>query len=249
MAQPLQRTSRKTGTIYKRPPAIEQAIDDALLQDDVTVAARAKIERGEAGYLPNECLVHLIREARRRGNRTQMNRLVAELFKRCAANLRGSVAETLPAAEQVREEIMSQLVELFAIDGSSEDKLRLDFYEVKFDRAFSKLRINVVRAHLALQKAETVVEDLTRLKQESADDTHEWLAKKECLELIAKRWDLLTEDERTALTLRHLEGLDVESSDPDKPSVTKLMGVSHVTVQKRLRSAEKKLLAALEGKL
>lgn len=248
MAQPLQR-KRRNGSQYTRPPDIENAIDAALLLDEARVTERATLKRGEPGYLKTECIVHLIRDAKRSANRTRMNRLVNVLFKRCAANLRSTVDDELPGAEELREEIMSQLVELFAVDGTPDDKLALDYYEIRFDSAFQKLRVNAIRAHIVQHQVEKSVEDLARLKNESDDDTHDRLATRECIDLIAKRLDILTEDERTAIALRYLEGLDVSSVDSDEPTVAKLTGVSDVTVRKRLRSAKQKLLAALEGKL
>src|SRR4051794_21043484 len=66
MARPLLKTKEHDGTLYKRLPEIEAAIDAALTQDLETLCRRAKIrDKRATDYLPSECLVHLIRDAHR----------------------------------------------------------------------------------------------------------------------------------------------------------------------------------------
>jgi MotA/TolQ/ExbB proton channel family len=65
MARPLEKTAN--GKLYTRPPEIEAATDAALAQDLGTHLRRALIrDPNDPEYLPSECLLYLIREARRR---------------------------------------------------------------------------------------------------------------------------------------------------------------------------------------
>lgn len=62
MARPL---LKKT---LARPPGIERKIDIALTQDWATLSRRARETNPQSGdFLPSECLVHLLRDAIRRG--------------------------------------------------------------------------------------------------------------------------------------------------------------------------------------
>ena len=66
MARPLTKKDQ-AGKLYVRPSAIEAKIDEALKRDWKVLSARTKqTDRGSADFLPNECIVHLIRAAIRR---------------------------------------------------------------------------------------------------------------------------------------------------------------------------------------
>jgi len=240
--RPLQKQTRD-GRPYSRPSAISHAIDIALRQDEATLVARAALDRNEAAYLPSECLLYLIRDAKRLGDRRRMNAFVPLLLMRCVGNLRATVSDRLPAAEQLREEIIGQLLEWIAIDGSEEDKLRLDFFEIRFDSALQKLRIDFVNAHVKRTWVEKTSEHLERL--EDKDDPGDEFETQ--LEMVADHLYVLTTDERTAIGLRYLEGLEVHSVDPEQRTIAKLMGVSDRMVRNYLGSAKQKLRAALEG--
>lgn len=104
MAQPLEKT-RQDGTLYHRPKNIEAAIDAALAQDLTTQCERALIrDYGSADYLPSECLLHLIRNARRRDDEAAYNALLPLLLARCEANLNSHVASTIPGAGELRRD-------------------------------------------------------------------------------------------------------------------------------------------------
>jgi len=61
---------RPERNIYTRPKTIEAAIDEAMKQNLDTLIEHARIAKSSVpGFLPLECLVHLIRAARRSGIR------------------------------------------------------------------------------------------------------------------------------------------------------------------------------------
>lgn len=243
MPQPLQKRTRK-GRQYERLPHIEQAIEVAVQQDDATLSARAMLPRGSTEYLPNECLVYLIREAKRQANRRRLMTLVDLLVRRCVANLNATVSSDLAGAVELREDIVGLLLELIAADGTANDKLKLDFFEVRFHRAFQKLRIDSVRKHLTRARVEKPREHVERLSgpgnQDGDPDAD--------LTRISEHLDVLTQDERTAIGLKYLKGLAEHSNDPNKPTIAKLMGVSDRMVRHYLKSAKETLRAAMEEK-
>ena len=135
MARPLEKTTN--GKLYTRPPEIEAATDAVLAQDLATQRRRALIrDRRHPEYLPSECLVHLIREARRRGDDAARDALLPLLLARCEANVNAKVDGQIAGAVQLREDILGDFAELFAIDGAPDDHHELDFFEVRFNKAF-----------------------------------------------------------------------------------------------------------------
>src|SRR5258708_32884033 len=106
MARPL---SKKDLT---RPPGIERKIDIALPQDWTTLSRRARETNPQSGdFLPSECLVHLLRDAIRRGEDRIARVLMPQLLKRADANLERTVPDSrMQAAKSARHEIMRDLV-------------------------------------------------------------------------------------------------------------------------------------------
>src|SRR5262249_3367511 len=145
------------GTVYTRPTAVETAIDAALALDHETLFARAEIlDRRAPEFLCKEVLVHLIRDARRQGDEGQITRLFGFLRNRCEAMLERDVPVGFPHAYDIRNETLSELGERFATD----EPKRLDFFEVKFELAFERLRKTIARGFLRLSKREATLEDL-----------------------------------------------------------------------------------------
>lgn len=151
MAQPLHKTT-PDGALYTRFPAIEAEVNAALAQDTGSLCRRATIRDPKtADYLSSECLLHLIREAGRRGDDAARDALLPLLLARCTINLYAKVDGAIAGAPQLREDILGEFAELFAIDGSPLDRHELDFFEVRFNMGFARFRISRVRAALSLQ--------------------------------------------------------------------------------------------------
>jgi DNA-directed RNA polymerase specialized sigma24 family protein len=256
MAQPLQKTKR-SGTLYVRPPEIEAAIDAALAQDRKTLCSRAKIRnRNAQHYLPSECLVHLIRHARRQGEGQGRDALLSLLLARCAVNLLHTVLESeVDSARELREDILGDFAELFAIDGSLADKHHLDFFEARFNLAFRSFRITRVRPALERQNMEMfLAEDgeelpasdvgvddhvLNRLAamQSAHDNPEKQLFRKQIHDAIKA----LPRHERNAVVLCRLMGFKEESEDPREQTAATLCGVTGRTIRNRLTRALAKL--------
>jgi RNA polymerase sigma factor (sigma-70 family) len=119
-------------------------------------------------------------------------------------------------------------------------KNRLDYFEVNFDHGFKTLRINVVRAHRARAAKEIPVEDPAADVMATDDD--DALVTEEQIALLEDRLEVLTQQERTAIALHYLQGIEIESKEPTKTTVARLMGVSGRTVRTILGRAKQKLL-------
>jgi DNA-directed RNA polymerase specialized sigma24 family protein len=238
------------GRNYFRPPAIEAETDEVLAQDGETVIRRAAIqERTSPEYLPSECLVHLIRNARRLDDEATMSLLIPILLRRCESNLRSRVSSELPNAESIREEILGQFSELFAADGAGANPHQLDFFEAHFNKAFQTLRIDIVRR----EERKTVKHKYVPLPDESQDesDFDETVLKyfkvepdqesKLVLEQLGKALNALPPDEKEAVVLCHILEYDVESEDPEKRTAATICKVTGRTIRNRLSRAAVRL--------
>jgi RNA polymerase sigma factor (sigma-70 family) len=257
MARPLDKIAK--GKRLVRDPAIEAAIDLALGQSVETIFTRAAIyDKNSPEYLPSECFVHLIRHARRNSNSQAPDLLVPNvllrvLLKRCEKNLSFTVSSSIATAADLREEILSEFSALFALDGSAQDKHRLDFYEVRFNKAFKLFRITRVSRELdrlnrnaprpaSLQKSPDGTEaDVT--PSDPADEIAENMNLEDSVfrKQMMNAIRTLPPEERKAVILCKVLGYKVESTDPDEITAAKLCGVSGRTIRTWLSRAIAKL--------
>jgi DNA-directed RNA polymerase specialized sigma24 family protein len=253
MARPLSKIKEDDGTLYHRLPEIEAATDVALSQDLDTLCRRAKVrDRQSTGYLPSECLVHLIREAHRHGEDSRRDTLLRQLLERCHANLNKKVASTIPNAARIRREILNDFAGLFATDGIDQN-FPLDIYEVAFNFAFMRFRITHLRPVLddLAQQVSYPEEEAETIEQELQDEVLARIAdlrgdagnpeaqvfRKQVYNAIVA----LPEDERKALLLVHYYGFKIESENPNEVTAATLCKVSGRMIRYRLKNAIAKL--------
>lgn len=254
MARPLEK--RTNGKLYTRPFEIEAAADAALAQDLGTQLRRALVrDPHDPDYLPSECLLHLIREATRRHDDAARDALLPLLLARCEANLNAKVDGQIPGAVELREDILGDFAELFAIDGSPDDRHELDFFEVRFNRAFFTFRATRVRSDLARLGSETPLpepnDEIELIEQELDDEVLARLAdlqgiggnpedrvfRKQVFDAIKA----LPADERKAVVLVHFLGFQQGSKNPNETTAATLCGVDERTIRNRLKRAFTKL--------
>lgn len=256
MARPLTKT-KEDGTLYKRPSVVEAQIDAAVQLSRSDLQARLLItDRNDPGYLRSECLVHLAREGRRSIDQQLMNSVLPVLLGRCEAILRGKIQDdSVPDAADLRQEILKNLMELFATDGTDDFPNELDFYECRFNKAFMALRINAVRIDKRRRKHSIAVVDLplsdtagdpapyedslARISENfRALPTQEWDAFREP---FLRAIEDLPDDERNAVILVHVLGYVEESEDPEKETAATLCNCTGRTIRNRLKRAAAKL--------
>ena len=91
--------------------------------------------------MPLECLLHLAREARLKGDKRAESKLLRPLLMRCELNSDGDDTRRQNArCGGARQDILDKFVELFALVGSNYDATGLDFFECRFLAAFASLR-------------------------------------------------------------------------------------------------------------
>ena len=250
------------------------AIDQALGVNIEDIIVKAEVtEWFEEGYIRPECLVYLIRNARRNGDDDIMGRLLFQLWKRCEEKLKKRFCNH-PAgvAEEITGKILCDLTELFMKDGEGEMPDKLDFFECRFNSAFKDFRIDRTPKKKSktneidqadsdrpgeinefktipfssLQITEGLIEDelARRYEQFRVDPTQEHEAFG--VELAAAVRSL-PPDEQQAIFLYYFRGYQEDSKFIDEPTVASICGVTGRTVQNRLNRAYQKLSKILEG--
>jgi hypothetical protein len=252
MARPLTKKN-KDGNLYARPPEIETAIDSALQQDIATLQRRSQCSRRDSpAFMPLECLVYIIREARRRRDEATMSLLLPSLLARCEAMLISKISDSRPNGAEIRGEILGEFSVLFAEDGSGENPDELDFFECRFNRAFRFFRISFLRrpsTRAMLLEAslhdnegedspvdeESIARNFSEFQQPATQLSG--VFRDELLNAIKS----LPPDERRAVVLCHMLGYKAESEDPSETTAATLCRVTGRTIRNRLERAAKKL--------
>ncbi|WP_189561941.1 MULTISPECIES: sigma factor-like helix-turn-helix DNA-binding protein [unclassified Mesorhizobium] len=160
MASPLTRTKvRTTGERYMRPRVVEDEIDYVLTLPPAERRRRGRLQDpGAKDYLRSETLVHLLRLDIRQGG--SGDPYMATLIRRCQANLNGTILSSVPQAVQLRKDILQEFSVFFAENLAAEADA-IDFFECRFNAAFSSLRIEKYNQHMRRQG---------RVSSKSADD-------------------------------------------------------------------------------
>ena len=253
MAHPLTKRD-KTGNLYVRPNQVEAQINEVLSEDPTKIRNRITVWDSEASdFLSSECLVHLAREFLRRDREEMANMVLRVLLERCNSILLSKIPDNkLPVAAYVREEALGQFGELFATDGTEENRDRLDYFECRFNRAFRSHYQDLVRSEKAHLRRHVRIPSET---YDSKADTHkeipyrliEALKSQEAtdspvlLQEIHEAIDSLPHDVRQAVILCHVMGYKIESKNSDETTAATICNVSGRTVRNRLSRAAAKL--------
>ena len=246
MAVPLRKL--KDNKPYERPSSIEVLLDSALMQTQDVILKRAYIRvKTDSSYLPTECLVYLLRHAFRSGNTKLRDVIVNPLLKRCERILNSKIPDDQPNAEELREAVLGKFTELLARDANDHSQTKLDYYEVRFNDAFRKLRISFFRSEkytrvsmpLAADadegQAEIDPEGVCRLLKSTGQELspEDVVTGKQLCDAV----EALPHDETRAIILHFFYGYKIESIDPNERTVASICEVSGRMIRTRLKSA------------
>ena len=238
------------GTLYARPASVAHQIDELLVRDVSALRPRLRVtDRKSPDHVKSECLVHLVRESLRTGQQAKADLALSTLLTRCEAILRVKVPDgALADAASVREEIISQLGELFAIEVGDPTANELDFYECKFNLAFRALRVDQVRSEVVRRKH--LMPLLVQSEGEDAEPDEDVFARvseafrtpatQQSTLFLNDLWEAinaLPPDQREAVVLVHVMGHKEESKFPDEETAATICKVDGRTIRNRLRRA------------
>lgn len=258
------RKQKPDGSLYSRPAEVVEQIE-AILKvpiDDVVERARIHDEK-DASYVRSECLVHLVRQSK--ANRD------AEPYKQLFLILQGRIDRAVPLFErnsaggkgvyqtdlEIREQVCDRFVELLCRDREGYEE-RLDFYEIRFNRAVALLRSTARRdigraatKHLSLSFDEDTVsptEEMTeafeRLRGVTGENPEEILYRNRFYAAIN---DLPPEQRQVIELMR--QGVPIETSDKDALSIAKTLKCVEKTVRNRRNRAFEAIKKAMQGEV
>lgn len=247
MARPLNKKLDEGG-FYTRRPEIEACINETLTQCPETVFRRAAIRNVlDPDYMPMECLLHLMREARLAKDKSTESKLYVLFMSRCEARLKRAIPDGSRAdAADLRDEVMFKFNVMFARVGTNEDATALDYYEVSFNQALQFLWWKQVRKDNARKK---ILVDIGQEKDEDGrplDEENTFAKLSEAarspaqqdnvvyLAQVGKFLSTLSPADRETIRLVLIEGHTIESDDPNEVTAAKILGVGRRAINKRL---------------
>lgn len=256
MPEPLKRKNRD-GMPYERPPDIENWIKKL---EPVDVAERLlqfeTLSRKSPRYVPSEALVYFLRRAWVEGLQGDFEKLFRILMKRIEQSLCSAISDSRMAGGRgIREEIMERFAERIAKDCRGRLGL-LDFYEIRFDKAFSAFRTSVLR-QIGPSVVDTVPlgtdkDDGLEISAEVEAAAAEFLGgDPEKLDDPAFRLELtaaidcLPDDQKEVIGLL-LQGFQIDSKNKDVMTIARILQCDERTVRNRRDRACKALRAILQ---
>ena len=253
MIRQLTKNTRE-GVRYFRTQAVENQIRVALQSDFKSLRARLLVtDPALSEYLSSECLVYLVRDALRREDEDRLKATLPVLLGRCEAILSVKIGDSLPNADQLREEVLSEFSGLLASDGTGDQPDELDIYECRFNMAFRTLRIDVLKRELNwFNRAEALPDEQDQVGPYAYEDqvfaclseAFRTPAKQETALIQNGLWEAinaLPPEERMAVILCKVFEYKEESSDPKGITAATVCNCTGRTIRNRLSRAAAKL--------
>jgi hypothetical protein len=246
------------GVPYTRAPEIEALIAELAVLPRNELAARAEItKRADPGYVPSECLVYFVRATSADNNERWFERLYRILAERVLRSLprpenRDGKTESLTRGV-VRDKVLDRFAVLLAEDRSSYVD-RLDYFEIRFDGALTRLRLDAQKQAWRNENRSKPVEydeesgELSPEVEEAAG-VHDPFAASEFDDpayrsrLEAAIEALPTEQSRIIEMLR--QGFPIDSKESGVMTIAKALGRSEKTIRTYRDKAFATLRAAM----
>ena len=257
MVIPLKKTT-KEGEPYHRRAEIEDMLNelDGLSPEQLVERLCTKHP------MPFEIFIYYLRHNETGLAAKHLKPIFTTFYSRLEVALRKTLSEDwLDHAVSIREEIAEQVVEMIAKDRNShEDKMY--YWETNFNHAIANLRKDVLKKLGPTRETDPLInsEPLT-YESDSGEDIRPEVdiavtdfinPNPSKLDDAAFRLCLmdaingLPEDERRAVGLL-LQGIQIESQDPDVMTIATALDCTDRTVRNRLNRAYKKLRVVLQA--
>ena len=148
MITPLQKR-KDGGGLYERIPEIEAMLPELAELSRDALTSRCEIRSSaNSAYVPSECLLYFVRASRRDNSDAWFERLYKILLERVMRSLPrpdtsdGAVSLT---KERIRDQVLDRFIALLASDRAAYAE-KLDFFEIRFDMALKRLRLDAQKS-------------------------------------------------------------------------------------------------------
>lgn len=256
--KPLQKR-RLSGELYERDPKVESLIVElaSLPRDELTTRA-AIMKWSDPGYIPSECLIYFIRQFRHDDHQAWFEGLYRILIERVVRKL--PRAESMDGKSEsltrkiVRDTVVSRLGELLSADRFAYVE-QLDFYEVRFDRALAKLRLDVQEKEWREVNRSQPLEyekdngELVPELELAAGSTYDPFGSSDLADpFFRSRLDAAIEDlpaRQRRIIYMLSQDFPIDSQDPDVMTIAKALNCSERTVRNQRNEAFATLRSAM----
>ena len=246
LIEPLRKVRRRgpnKGLVYTRVEKTTAKLGELLqLSEKDRITRCAIVDKADAGFIPTECVLHLVRSFRKDQANPAFEAFYKILYARLLRRLPRPEKErsTALTAEAIRDHALDRFRKWLSAD-LQEYEERLDFFEVRFDMAMKKLRANAEASVLEKAKKQ---EPLTYTDDGQVTEEVEKAAAKAFAEgafnfdsgsetfrfALDEVIDTLSSDEGRVIHMLRL-GMQIDSIDPDQPTISKALGKSEKTIR------------------
>lgn len=255
MPHPLQRKCND-GMPYERLPEIEDWISKLEKVDpEERIRQFASSFRTSPRYVPSEVLVYFLRSTWAEQMTSDFEKIFRILMKRIEQSLCSAVPESrIAGAKGIREEIMGRFAERIAKDCKGRSKL-LDFYEIRFDKAFVAFRTSMLRqigpssgTTIPLSTDDGDTPEISREVEDAAADflsgDPQQIDDPAFRSALNAAINSLPDDQKQVVGLL-LQGFQIDSKDKDVLTIARLLRCDERTVRNRRDRAFKALRTIL----
>ena len=233
---------RANGSPYQREEHVDVQIAAALALSPGDLVRRIAVRDVESdAYLQEECLVYLIREHHRADHRELVDQLWRALLRRSAKHINGKLQSL--GRDHVDDAFGDVVTELAEEILDLEDD-RGDFLQVRFWFGVRRMIYSVFDHHS--RQINQSQRDLSSDKTDvgvMSETTADPSISMEQRALYLDGLNAIPEPQRTAFSLRHFDGWQIATGDPDTPCISRYFDKTPRTIRNWLNEAEQALRA------
>ncbi|REJ76219.1 MAG: sigma-70 family RNA polymerase sigma factor [Acidobacteria bacterium] len=227
---------KKTGELYTRRPDVQEQLDGLDGRDFEELVPRLSIPKnGGPEHLFDETLVFLLREARRANDSEKCDLIYSHLSVRVERLVMKEARLTnLQNITDFRQSVHVRVLKKL-LDISSD---RGDFAEAMFGSFIAREAATERRKRWRVEHREQYDVEIDAPNEHGYDlDPVSFSTTPEQEAMILNALEKLPENYATAAVMRFRDEFQIDSKDPDEPTIAKHFGVSGRTINNWLRKA------------
>ncbi len=237
----------KKGVLLERTPEVDSQIRNALsVAPNELIRWAAQTSKQDVRYLKDEALVYLIRAFFKSGDKEMADRLSHILIERKTAIIYSRLNGLVDA-----DEAFSKVIEILFTHILTRDDGRGDYLQVRFDSALKRITISAFNSQLNKNKKSMLTfsdmsdpadEEINLEESFDSSDSEGDIAYPtisiEDQVLINDALESLDEPLRTVFILRYKYNMQVESIDPNEPTLSNHFDKTPRTIRNWLKKAD-----------
>lgn len=237
---------RKDGIPYTREAAVEAQVRQLGANGEQTRRAwMALADRADSRFVREESLVYCLREYHARGDADRAWFIADLLVQRVHGHVRREIGCWRLGPDDADDCARDLFAALF--ESVFDRSPAFEFWEVRFWVCLDRRLWNLAQKRQQIRDGELHLADRDDAEQGAGEGLLAQIPDAgpgpEALAEYREALSLLTENERLAVYLCHVQGWPEESEKPDQPSAARTLGVTGRSVRNYLRRAEAKLRA------